>query len=711
MSGVQVANEQFLGGDSRPYVTIDGLPFPLVPGSQVEVSPLNPFSPSNADGNTTAVLSQRHATQVWDDFTGGVGYLDDDPDAHQYAYGNLDTRVPRAVVPPHKANGVASGAAAALPYSVAGPTSLRRPHVEYIGDDAGPGFLTWRFGWDLVGAVTGVVRRVNGGVVSTVGIPDAEGVWGVARWNGSWYVVTTTGAGNTNTYKSTGNSQTLAFTVVNTVAGGRSVGLVAYDNKLICFDPVANQFHQWSTATNSWVAYIDGFVPLTGSVNGDGLLQLFVWTDKSGSTDALYMLTWQRLMVYDDAGQQWETLYTIGDLFASYEAQAHVSRRDNALLAAMTPALVTGAPAVLSTGTILTFTPGTVDNIPLNKGFGYPANATYQASFGALAPVNHVVGLSSGIHWVYAWCYAPTGLGAGLQGGVFAYNEFGGWVQIFDPCAARNNTTASVIGGGYGGGYLLTILSDGSYYIQNEYDMNLLPPYGTYDDASAGNHDYFIQSGRVWNRQRNVLKLGSHLEFTFQDPIPANNTCYAEYRYYNENGLSAWQQSANFPTGKKRISVDLKAGGASGGINYYYMEWRFHSMMLAGATAPAVLQFVVLNYTYWQDNHNSYQFAIDLTRETWAEYYPDGGMPAPGGGLYQREGLQQYILQTLVSAKTYHTFTYNWTNSNFQEVVARADLLISRRESADDLSGVYLCTVRDLEPDTPAAGSGQHGVA
>jgi hypothetical protein len=699
VSGVQNSQNMFLGTDDRPYVTIDGLPFPLVPGSQVEVSPLNPFSPSNVDGNSTAVLSQRHATQVWDDFTGGLGYRDDEPDSHHYAYGNLDARVPGALTVPHKANELGSGAAAALPYTVTAVANYEPVRADFVGDGSGWAFLTWKWGWF---GNSGLVRRVTSAGVATVGISDAEFVWGTAAWLGNQYILTMTAGNQAKLYKSSGTSQTMAFALVGAATAGSHLGLVVFDDKLITYDAAAKNFKQWNSSTLVWDAYIGGYTDISGT--GETIRQLFVWTDKSGSTDALYAMTEWRIMVYDEQGQQWETLYAFGDLFAPYEAMAHVNRRDNSLVVSTSTLVATPTATSLVTGTILIFNPGSVDNIGINKGFGFPNNSAYN-SLGTVAPVNLPATLASGIHWLYAWCYAPTGLGAGIQGGVYAFNEFGGWTQVFDPCAVRVNTTASVIGGGYGSGKLLTILTDGSYYVQSEFDANLNPPFGTYDDATAGTHTYYLQSGRVWNKQKNVLKLGSHFEVTFQDVIPANCTVQLLYRWYDENGLTAFRGSGAFPTGKKRVSVNLTDGSGSNGIHYYYLEWQLQITLTAGATAPPVVQFIVLNYTYWQDAHFSYQFAVDLTRETWATWYPDGGMPnAVGTGLYQREGLQQYIIQTLMNSRGYHTFSYVLTNSNFQEAVAKADILVSRRESADDESGVYLFTVRDLEADMPPSG-------
>lgn len=676
---------------STPYVVLDSVAYPLVPGSIVDAAPLNPFSPSNSDGNTVAVVSQRHASEVWDDLTAGAGYRDDEPGSHQYAIGNLDVRVPNAWVPPHKATEHGSGAAASCPWGGSVPTSTWPVGAVCTTDSSGWAFLAFQRG---AGSNRQKLRRITAAGVSAAVVTDGFIIQDIVLWRQNWYILCQDLGSNTRVYQSSNTATTMTFAQVGINFPVLMQGLVVFDDKMISYDVTNKAFKQWNSGTLAWDAYVTDFS--RRYVGSEEVRQLFVWSDKSGSTDALYCLTSQRLLIYDDQGQQWEDLYVFGDLFSASEARAHVNRRDNSLVVTMPVDLTLGTPLAPESGTFLVFTPGTVDNTPINKGFAYPNNAAYN-SLGTVAPVNHPMHTASGIHWFYAWCYAPRGLGAGVQGGVYAYNEFGGWTQIFDPCAVRNNTTASVIGGGYGSGKLLVILDDGSYYVQSEFDANVLPPVGLYDDQAGGStHDYFVRSGRIFNKQKNVKKLGSHIEVTFKDPLPATGggagTVYLKWRYFNENGLSAFQTSSTFNAGAQRQSVNLNDGAGSNGIQYYYMEWELHVYMPTTGATPPVVDSVVLYYTYFQTNRYAYSFNIDLTAETWDEMYPDDVF------MGKSRAYLQNALLAMLDQTHYHTFKYS--QLFFTEQVDRADMSLSRRESSDDASGVYGLTVRDLEPDT-----------
>jgi hypothetical protein len=664
--------------DPYPYITLDSNDYPLVPGSIVEGAPLNPFSPSNEDGNTVAVISQRHASEVWDDFTAGLGWRDDEPGSHKYAQGNLDTRVPASTSLPALAGNIASGSFAAGTQVWSNSPTVRGFYVATSPSD-------WCFiaAQHCTNSSNGVVRRITTAGMTTTAIPDTEIFRGEAFYNGICYVLTETQGGDAHLWSGATPAATLTFTLVSTVVGVSMWGLVAFDDKLITYNFNTKTFQQYSGGT--WVTYVQGFV-------GDDIVrQLFVWTDKSGSTDALYALSNRRIMVYDDQGQQWEDLYVYYDLFASDFPFAHVNRRDNSLVVAFGGTITPSTPA----GNILVFTPGTADNIQVNKGFAFPNSFDYVGGLAGLAPpVNYPMMLASGVHWMYMWCYSPM---QAAYTGVYAYNEFGGWTQVYDPGVVASQF---LLGGGYGAGRLLSIHGDGSFVITAMPDVAADHPAGTYDSQAKGaTNTYYLRSGRVYNKQRNIKKLGSHLECTFKSPLPTGaiagkGTAYVRWRYFNENGLSAWVQSPLFTAGAQRVSVNLSDGAGSNGISYYYMEWEVNMYMPTATNVPPVLESVVLYYTYFQSNKYAYSMNVDLTAETWAEYYPDDVFHGK-----TREYLQQTLLAA-VDTPRYHSFTY--AQLNFTESVTRADLSLARRESADDASGVYGLTVRDLEADTPA---------
>lgn len=666
MSIAHNPNYPLYGDNEGPWVEIDGLPFPLTAGSLVEVAPLNPFSPSNVDGNSQAVVSQRHAVQIWDDLTGGIGFRDDDPASHQVADGTLDMRQPDQVALPPLFTGVGTGnvAPATSGFNMGGALPVQ---VEYAQNVAGAyAFFAYYFS-----GVAGKLYRYNASTPTSIALPAGTNIiQGYAQYNGAWWFLTQNGTSGAVLLKSSSQDpSSCTFPANLTVGAGTYRGLVAYDNKLITYDVANNAFLQYNSVGPAWAAYITGFQPLPGS---ETVRQLFVWTDKSGGRDALYCLTTSRILVYDEDGQQWEELYNFATLWSGSAAIAHVNRRDNSLV--VSPYGSTDPER--GHGNLLLFTPGTVDNIPINKMRGIPDVATGGLN---LNKANFVGALASSIHWLYAASMAPTA----TYGGVWAFNEFGGWTPIFD--AGLVGGSVCLLGMGYGGGKMFTLLENGNFYIFKLPDKNMNHPDGSYDNTQT----YTVRSARVWNKQRNLLKLGSHFGVTFKEALPATSTATLSYRTFDGTTLSAWSSPNIITGGSPRYNeVSLNVGAWPLGVPYLYIEWQVSLADSSGTTTP-VLESVALYYTYWQQNHFSYQFVIDLSTQTWDQWGPEASF-----GGYTRAYLQQTLL-TLIDNKGYHKFTY--ATGQFTEVVIRADLLLSRREQAEDGSGFYSLTVRDLE--------------
>jgi hypothetical protein len=125
------------------------------------------------------------------------------------------------------------------------------------------------------------------------------------------------------------------------------------------------------------------------------------------------------------------------------------------------------------------------------------------------------------------------------------------------------------------------------------------------------------------------------------------------------------------------------------GAPYRRLQWQITLTRGATPASSPALASVAWYYSYWQENHSAYQFAIDLSHETWAEFYPDGYF-----GPYSRGELQLALL-SLNDVKTYHTLKLY--SGEFEETIGAVDVLVAGREDADSGGGVYSCTARDLD--------------
>lgn len=665
---MSIALQRRMDNRLATYVTIDGTDYPLVPGSEVLAVPLNPFSPASQAGNASRAVSQRHAVRVWDDFTAGIGHFDDNEEHGGYAYGTMETRTPgqTTVGPEGPSGGIVSGFTSMVYFPL---------RVAYLVDSAGNySFLVWDRGTTPLGAMK-AIRDTN---IQSIALPATAQVYDVAEYNGLWYILVATAANVYTLYSVTAISAIGGLTLLAPWGGafaGNLQWLVGFDDKLISYNVGNNVFVQFNGAT--WVSYINGFTHLFD----EQVLQLFVWTDKSGSKDALYALTTKRIIVYDDEGQQWETFYNFSRLWPARNGYCHVNARDNTLVYAP----VHLPNSTVATGgrlndSILAFSPGTVDNWAANKERGLPSDIAFVPREGHLASTPIV--LASNIHWLYAFTYAPSvGSVTGIGSQVLARNDQGGWTPVFDAKTGNSpNAYSPIIGGGCGGGRLLVLTADGRYWDLEMPDELVNHPRGDYDTGRT----YFLQSGRVYNNQRNVTKLLSHMEVKFQS-VPAG-TSDIRLKWQTWNGgtvLSGFTSSSNLNVGALLARVDFPPGTA-----YQYVEWQL-TMNMSGTTIPPVVESVALYYTYYQQSHFAYSFTIDLSAETWAKFHPDGTFHGKS-----RDYLQTLLLNT-VDLQQYHSFGYN--RHTMRESVAKVDLLLTRREEADNGGGIYPTTARDLE--------------
>lgn len=650
-----------LGG--TPYVSIDDIEFPLTPGAYLQRIPLNPFSPVSQAGNTSRVTDARLAAEVWDDFTGGMGQRDEDQKSStSYSIGNLDTRVPGAIALPPIATLLAG---------VTGFTAAHAPvYVEHMRDETNYAILAWS------PKRAGYYRKLSGatGVFNTTSI--AGTLSGLTSFNGAYYAVSWDGT-NSRIYSTADLGAT--WTVRHTsAAAAQYARLVTYDNRLWTINRTNHILlvsADGATFANEGTALI---------VNpGEVITDLLVWNTPSGSDQLIYALTNQRLLVYNEPGVIWNEFYSFEGVIQARYTRGHVFRRDSNLYVTFMDD--TASALRDKQGLVLMFTPGTSDEVGPAKRYGIPTTL--------IDGLTHAQG---GVHWLFAW-------GAGTPGVFMAMNEFAGWSTLFDPATVG---TANLIGGGYANGRAWCALDNGNMYELSVPDRRELPPRvdgGTYN---AGSH--YVRSAWTEHNQKNRLKLGAYFEIDCRlsdgtSGVPTGSGVTLRYRVDNQPWVTIVLSDINQestdtvgtlltrsvpPSAQTWPAIVLLPNNVEEkGLPYRRLQWEIQLQRSAPATGTPVLASVTLYYTFWQESHFSYQFNIDLTWQSWAEF-PDQVFAGR-----TRDELRAKLLD-LVRQKNYHRF--NYADGPNAVVLDACDMLLAGREDTELGGGVYSVTVRDL---------------
>lgn len=649
--------------DTGPaYIELDGVPFPLVEGSQIQRSPLNPFSPAIQAGNSSRITDARLAVQVWDNFTGGLGQRDEEgQQGTSYSEGNIDVRVPgAAALPPLATFLVNTGF---------DHTNDAEIFVEYMRHATTPGLFLWS-------RRSSAVRVWRAGVLTTLATGSVRGFASFSK--AYWYTVQS--GANGGIYKTTDAGATWTLTKVWTSKTIRA--LVSFDNRLIIYNETDNTF-EYSTDGTTWVQYSGGpeFRPL------ETLSELFVWQAPGGARDTVFALTTQRIIGFEEEALEWHTFYDFEGVFNTDYPTIHLWRRDsNLYMAPFSEPHLTGVPRDKN-GVVMMFTAGVADEVGPTKRFGLPS--TY---------VDGIFRLQGGIHWLYGWAH-------GTPGGLFALNEFGGWTMIFDPRVITGASTAHLIGGGYSNGTAWCITDNGSLYSLDMPDRRELPPRP--DGATYATGEYYLRSSWVTHSQQNRWKIGAYFEIDMRrsdgtSGVPPGSTVSLHYRVdnlpwqdiilgdtpVNDYGFLLALPTVEESAAQWPLQVPLPLGDAQTGVAYKRIQWEVRMQRTEPATDTPVLASVALYYTFWTGNHYAYQFNIDLSVARFESSWPDDTY-----GIYSRQELVE-ILLGFNEGKKYHTFLYG--SGPTEEVIESVDILVASREDADVGGGIYSVTVRDL---------------
>lgn len=635
-----------------PYVEIDDVPFPLVEGSLVQVSPLAPFSSALQAGSSSRISDSRLSVEVWDNFTGGMGLRDEtDQQVTSYARGNLDTRVAGYTLPP-PAFTLLSGS---MPtFSIATEGFIHVDHMESNPPGGTYGLLLYP---ERKSATSPIKQYRSGSLTART----SGYVAGFTAWAGAHYYLVTEGVGGpVKLYKTVDAGGTWT----NPYTGGAEIweGLCVLDNKLVSYNRSTGLMKQTLDGV-TWTTHST----LPANFVGEDIKEIFTWYNPQRSRDTLWAVTPFHIIWYEEESGEWHDFYDFTNLFYASNPAVHVWRRDENLY--VSP-LDVGYATNDNRGFVQMFTGQVADDVSPNERFGL------EDGF-----LKNIYRLQGGAHWLYAF-------GTGDEGGIFALNEFQGWSMLFDPTLCGGGATTTLVGGGYGGGKLWAVVLESSVY--NLYEI-LVPdrreavPKGT--DTYAGATAY-IRSAWTSHNQLNRDKLAAYFEVDFRTAdglagLPSTESFDLTLRVRaNGIGWLTYTQTVH-PGDTLPLVFPL-----SNVFNYRQLQWELQIGHYLSATTSDgyALASVALYYSYWQGNYYAYQFTVDLSEQRWA------------ADRMLRNYDRDELIATLLGfndSKRFRSFRYK---VGAQELTrSRVDLLVAGREEAESGGGIYSVTVRDLD--------------
>lgn len=651
-------------GKGMPFVELDGIPYPLVKDSFIQVSPLAPFSTSLQSGASSRVADSRLSVEVWSDFSGGIGQLNEDAaETTSIDDSELDLRFPNKAMLPPKLN---------LGYdtSITSGTSQAWWRVEYLYEaypSAALGYFLWN-----------PLENFAKGYAPTPYTRTTGYTNGFTFWNGKYYYITyDAGGGGGNTlYSSDDNGATWSTTYTDAL-GQPFKHLLVWDEKLVTWNSTTGEVNVSLNGT-SWA--VDSTIP---TQYGD-VIDLFVWNDKDANK-TLFAQTEHGIIWYEITATEWHMFYKTHGVFKNAAGATGVWRRDDNLYFSPNNGFGGYGPTVL-----MLASGGTSDNVSLNERFGM-----------TFATPGYVYAFGSSVHWLYAFV-------SGADGGIYALNANQGWSQVFDPVKTfYAGSTTALIGGGYANSKLFALTDDGRLWSMEVPDYPYtLPALGLHSDLTG--EVYRIRSSWTGHNQWNRWKIASHFEIDFRNPDggrgPDDDLSFVlRYQVDNDPWVSI-NASVLANSGPARVylpdGVALSPTVAydPNGVPYQRLRWELEfTGGYAGDYGSFNLASVALYYAYWQGNFYAYQFNVDLSNGEWLDVWPDMTFGREdGSGYYTRDEL---VAALLGMNQSRHFKTFKYASGSAELYIPRVDMLVASREEPEIGGGIYSVTVRDLSGD------------
>ncbi len=642
------------GQNVASWVEIDGVRYPLVPGSEVQRRPLGQFAPANQIGpNDRPARNSALSSVVFAaDTRRGMG-----TDKHKVLDGidtfrrsTLDTRFVGGITAPPKvtalaqcplaANGGDWGSTAVLGGRVIlAPTSWR-----YV-------YFTEKYRQKMFIYTTGA----NVWTVKTT-----HGAQALEPWRGWLVIVDETGGLRTSV-------DGLTFTAV---ASTGWVGLASFANRLWSFNLGDNKLYSCTDPTlaigassAAWTAQSEAWYK-SGNEN---VWSLFTYRDRSGSP-ALYMATQFRFIGYDDDSGEFEQY----EDFRPYAGNPSVMLpkvwlRDQTLYG------LAWRGNTASGLHVYQFV-GNVNEVgPVDRG-----------GFSKTLQFKYFEALDGNVHWLYA---ATSGDGINSAGEIVAMNDLGGWHTVYRP---TTNLSKKINGLCVDTDLIYVMREDGTFARIDDKDAEYAP-HLRYISGETDTAEREIYFGKTDCGLPNHKKVGASVFVAARKPdgtlgLPANNTLVIKYAI--EGGafttLATLTSATAFPI---ELPLPLNDANAQGGLVFRDIELY---ASLDPDLQTGTIEEVTLYFQKWTQPKWARQMVIDLREETFRPF---------ANSTYENRGLGEMraLLEAAVQTQSFHRIKYG--AEEWAVDIKASDLVMSGRENPLDGSGLFPITFRDITPD------------
>lgn len=656
-------------GTTVGEVTLGGVPYPLALGpnglpTPIDVAPQVAFPDAIILGDSSQRSDQRVASVIQSDWQGGIGTLD-------YIEAQGVTTVRDSFADTRYAGVIASTRLMSQYYdTLPGSPLAAGRHIEFFHGSLSGRLLAWtRFqvahrwtnpGWTALGTwlVRGFGRFRNNAVFATdIGVyfsVDGE----------TWAVAGTAAA---------------------------TWGIAQHDNKVwTFFAGGVGEYILYSAtelvAATTWTLQAPLYLQY-----GETISQLIDWRNARGAR-ALYVLTNQRIMGYDDDDKEFTTFYDFSDLVLPTGARmpwGYVWRNNDDLFVTFYDTDGNNFADV-----VVHFNGSVIEVLAPNK-------------LGGILPANQfrILFLTGSVDELFALCGSTSNASPTTAGRVLAMNPQQGWHTVMASTASN-----PIVGGGYANGTLYTVRQAGEvhgyYRIGANGNILTLPADAgrTYETIAQTVESATLDAGTpgitkrlLWVRIACVTPdatLGSVYG------LPGGATVKVEYRV--DNG--PWTQLTDV---KVNGVVTALAGGVLNsavtfpatlplggelGVSCNRWAWRLTLTRGTSATIPTLVSQVGWHYVRQPEVRYSYRARVDLRDETW------GGSSLPQFGGRTAAQLRAALLDWPGNGLT--NFAYGQGASRV--AIAAVDVVARPVESSLVGPGLYDVVVRDLT--TPDSG-------
>lgn len=652
-------------GTLSAEVRLGGVPYPLALGpggipAPIDVAPQVAFPDAIILGDSSRRSDQRVASVIQSDWTGGIGTMDyiESQGVDTVRDSFVDTRFPGMLVSSRRETwsfSVLTGA----------PLSPGQ-HIEFFTSSPTTVYLAWAKG------------------VAPSRYDRTTGLWGSAGTflpNGfAWF-------NNRAVFSTTTGIFTSPDGSTWTQAPGMATnctGVTHHDNKLWTIRASDNGLVGTSDVTAAtWTVYIT--LQLQA---GEIVMQLFDWRNARGAR-ALYVLTNQRIIGYDDDDREFSTFFDCTDLLSAspnaLPAASVWSNNDDLYVTFFDPNNTS------LTDTVIHFNGSVVEVLSPNKRGGLLPADQFSLLF-----------LRGSENFLYAFAgrRAKNVTGGGR---ILAMNAQQGWHTM-----AVGTDANPIVGGGYAAGMLIIVRKDGTVTgletgdglgtpltVGSTVDYATVPL--TVESAYLDGGTPGIAKRLLWVRVNCLVRdnsLGS------QFGLPVGATVKVEYRIDNGPWTALTAVKVNGVVSPLTNGV-LDSGvafpamlplGNELGVSCTRWAWRLSLTAATGGAGSPIVSEVSWHYIRQPEVRYSYRVRVDLRDEQW------GGEALPQFGGKTAAQLRQTLLSW--PGKGLTTFSYGRGAAAVN--LSAVDVVVRPVESAWEGLGLYDVVVRDLS--TPNSG-------